>query len=137
MPRSYIPREECFFQLPGQNLSNGVDVKLVFQDNFADNAGSVLYGGKIDHCKLTGLDTDKSGEVFGMLVHIEDNDTDYKTTSKISSDPFCICPCKNNLLDCGEFPHYNVPELVYQVYPGETFQVCVVTDKEKEQFLAQ
>ena len=40
---TYIPREECFFQLPGQNLSNDVDVKLVFQDNSADNAGSVLY----------------------------------------------------------------------------------------------
>ena len=71
-----------------------------------------------------------------MLVHIEDNDTDYKTTSKISSDALCICPCKNNLLDCGEFPHYNVPDLVYQVYPGETFQVSVATYKEKEQFVA-
>ena len=27
---AYIPREECFFQLPGQNMSN---VQLVFNNN--------------------------------------------------------------------------------------------------------
>ena len=54
----YIPREECFFQLPGRNLSRGIDVQLVFKNNSADDAGSVLYGGAIDNCKLTwpGLD---------------------------------------------------------------------------------
>ena len=44
----YRPREECFFQLPGQNMSNGIDIKLVFNNNSADVAGSVLYGGTID-----------------------------------------------------------------------------------------
>ena len=54
----YGPKEECFFQLPGQNLSNGIDVQLVFKNNSADVAGSVLYGGAIDNCKLThGLDS--------------------------------------------------------------------------------
>ena len=90
----YVPKEECFFQLPGQNLSNGIDVQLVFKNNFADVAGSVLYGGAIDNCKLNGLDSNNSGEVFNMLVH--NNDTDYKTTSNISSDPLFICPCENN-----------------------------------------
>ena len=71
----------------------------------------------LDNCKLTGQDTYKFGEVF-LLVHIEDNDTDYKTTSKISSDPFCICPCN--------FSYYSVSDLIYQVYPGETSQVSVV-----------
>ena len=26
-----VPKEECFFQLPGQNLSNGINIKLVFK----------------------------------------------------------------------------------------------------------
>ena len=52
-----IAREQCFFQLPGQNLSNGIDVQLVFKSNSADTAGSVLYGGAIDNCKLTGLES--------------------------------------------------------------------------------
>ena len=66
--------QECFFQLPGQNLSNSIDVQLVFKNNFA-HAGSVLYSGAIDNCKLNhGLDSYASGEVFDMMVH--NNDTD-------------------------------------------------------------
>ena len=116
---SYLPKEECFFQLPGQNLSNGVDVQLFFKNNFADDAGSVLYGGVVDHCKLTyGLDSYSSGKVFDMIVH--NNDTDYNTTSNISSDPIYTCPCEN---DCSFIP-YDVP---HTVYPGETFQVSVIS----------
>ena len=61
----------CFFQLPGQNLSNGIDTQFVFRDNSAEVAGSVLYGGAIDHCKVTGQESYSSGEVFDMLVHID------------------------------------------------------------------
>ena len=46
---------KCFFQLPGQSQSNGIDVQLVFKNNSAKTAGSVLHGGAIDKCKLTGL----------------------------------------------------------------------------------
>ena len=37
---TFIPREKCFFQLPGQNLSTGLDVKLAFKNNSADAAGN-------------------------------------------------------------------------------------------------
>ena len=117
-----VPKQECFFQLPGQNLSNGIDVQLVFKNNSADAAGSVLYGGAIDNCKLTGSDSYSSGEVFDMIFHIED-DSEHNTTSNISSDPFQICPCESNLPDCSESINYNFP---HTVYPGETFQVSVV-----------
>ena len=107
-------------QLPGQNLSSSIDVKLIFKNNFADDAGSVLYGGVIDNCKLThGLDSYSSGEVFDMIVY--DYDSYYKTTSNISTDPIQICPCENNLPDC--IKEHHVP---HSVYPGETFQVSVV-----------
>ena len=116
----YGPKAECFFQLPGQNLSNGIDVQLVFKNNSADAAGSVLYGGAIDNCKLTGLDSYSSGKVFDIIVH--NNDTDYNTTSNISSGPFHICLCEHNLPDCSD----NVYIMPRTVYPGETFQVSVV-----------
>ena len=116
-----VSKEECFFQLPGQNLSNGIDVHLVFKNNSADDAGSVLYGGAIDNCKLTGLDSHNSGEVFDMIVHT-DNDTEDNTNSNISSDPLRICPCENNLSQC-RVSLYHFPR---RVYPGETFQVSVV-----------
>ena len=115
----YVPKEECFFQLPGWNLSSGIDVQLVFKNNSADDAGSVLYGGAVDNCKLThGLDSYSSGEVFDMIVH--NNDTDYNTTSNISSDPIQICPCENNLPDCSKH------QVSRTVYPGEAFHVSVV-----------
>ena len=114
----YVPKKECFFQLPGQNLSNGIDVQLVFKNNSADAAGSVLYGGAIDNCKLThGLDSYNSSEVFDMIVH--NNDTDYNTTSNISSDPLQICLCKHNLPECSEVIMHRT------VYPGETFEASV------------
>ena len=113
----YIPKEECFFQLPGQNLSNDVDVQLVFKNNSADIAGSVLYGGAVDNCKLTGQDSHGSGEVFDMLVHIEDDNT----TSSISSEPFRICPCVNHHPDCSKSATEH-----FTVYPGDTFTVSVV-----------
>ena len=120
---AYVPREECFFQLPGQNLSNGFDVQLIFKNNSADDAGSVLYGGAIDNCRLTGLDPHSSGEVFDMLAQFEN---DYKT-SKTSSGPLQICPCKNNL------PHCSMSNSVaYPVYPGETFQVSVVAAGQRD-----
>ena len=123
---AYVPREECFFQLPGQNLFNGIDVNLFFKNNSADDAGSVLYGGAIDNCKihLIGLDPHfSSGHVFDMLFQYE-ADTDYSATSKISSDPIHLCVCNNNLPDCRGSRYYNIP---YPVYPGELFQLSVPT----------
>ena len=109
-------KPKCFFQLPGQKLSHGIDTHFVFKDNYAEDAGSVLFGGVIDHCKLTGLESYNSGEVFDMLVHIE-NDSTY---SSISSEPFRICPCENNRPDCSK-SHES-----YIVHPGETFHVSAV-----------
>ena len=118
---SCLQKQKCFFQLPGQNLSNGIDVQLVFTNNFADVAGSVLYGGAIDNCKLTGLDSYKSGDVFDMLVDIDDDNTN----SNISSDPFRICPCENNYTDCSM-------SISKHLYRGETFTVSVVAVGQRE-----
>ena len=55
----FIPMEECFIQLPGQKIDQfifeDINTQLVFKNNSADAAGSVLYGGVIDNCKLSGL----------------------------------------------------------------------------------
>ena len=114
---TYVPKEDCFFQLPGQNLSNG-DVKFVFNNNLADAAGSFLYGGVIDNCKLTDLDSYSSGEVFDKIAHNEDKNT--TSRNSISSVPLQICPCNNN------HPVCTPSASNYNVYPGETFQVPVL-----------
>ena len=111
----YIPKEDCFYQLTGQTLYN---VSLVFKNNSADDAGSVLYGGAIDNCTLTGLDSNNSKDVFDILAQIEDDNT----PSNISSDPFGICSCNSsNHTKCSKYTSIKL-----DVYPGETFQVSVV-----------
>ena len=88
----------------------------------------VCYMVVIDNCKLTGLESNKSGEVFDMLFH--NKDTDYNTTSNISSDPFLICHCKHDRPDCDS----SIVPLHYPsvVYPGETFQISVVAAGQRE-----
>ena len=107
-------------------LSDGIDVRLVFKNNSADDAGSVLFGGAIGNCKLTGLDSYNSGEVFDKIVH--NNGTIYNTTSNVSSEPIQICPCEHNQLNCSETQYY----YPCTVYPGEIFQVSVVAVRQKD-----
>ena len=123
-PCAYVPKEDCFFQLPGQNLPSGLDIQFTFKYNSADDVGSVLYGGTIDKCKLSGPSSYSSGELFNILFHIDN--TDYSTSSRISSDPLRICPCKSNLPECSR--HYDSSYMVYShsVYPSETFHVSVI-----------
>ena len=112
---THLPREKCFFQFPSQNLLNGLDVQLIFKNNSAYDAGSVLYGGTIDNCDLGPY---HSGPVFDKVVHYEADNT----TSSISSDPFRICLCNLN-----DRPYCGQSMKTLSVYPGEIFQVSVVT----------
>ena len=52
-----------------------------------------------------------------MLVQYQADNT----TSNISSDPFQLCPCKNNHPNCRNL------QKELSVYPGETFQISVVS----------
>ena len=114
---TFIPREKCFFQLPSQNLSSGLDVQFIFKNNSADAAGSVLYGGAIDNCCLDPYDFCDSGPAFDKLVQYEADNT----ASSISSDPFRICLCNlNNRPNCSQSMQ------TLSVYPGETFKVSAV-----------
>ena len=76
-----------------------------------------MYGCAIDNCKLTGFNLRSSGDVFDMIFR--NIDTDYKTTSNISSDSLGVCLCKNNQPVCK-----HITQL--EVYPGETFHVSVL-----------
>ena len=115
----FLPREKCFFQFYDQNddVSININAQLIFKNNSADAAGSVLYGGAIDDCELFGsMYPYSSSRVFNMLIQYEDD----KMTSSISSDPFRVCLCENNSPNCNKLNE------TLSVYPGETVQVSVV-----------
>ena len=87
--RNLYPSKKFFFQLQGQNLSNTSDPNFVLNNNSADAAGTILFGGTIDNCTVNSLDSHNSSEVFNKLFQYEADNT----TSSVSSDPFHVCLC--------------------------------------------
>ena len=113
--------QPCFFQIHDPNLLLDPNVTLYFENNFAEEAGSVLYGGSIDRCIVSAdsaLQVNTSGEVFDYLVDIGPHSTE---SSTVSSDSLKVCFCINGIPDCGQ-RSTNVT-----IFPGATMQVPVVT----------
>ena len=106
--------EDCFFQINGDNASLDHDL-MVFEGNVAEQAGSVLYGGSIDRCKLKGYPEANSGQVFDMIA---DYSKQPDTLSVITSDPFRVCLC-NNSLPC------TIDTSSLHAYPGQTVPITV------------
>ena len=87
-------------------LSSRANIRLNFDNNTADIAGRVLYGGNLDTCRISvgkyiydyhPLNTIASISNLNVNVNYQDN-----TTSNISSDPLQACICKRNSLKCND-----------------------------------
>ena len=97
----------CFIE-----LSSKTNIRLNFYENTAGDAGTVLYGGALDSCKLYtgGGVRDSDGKVVRgsysyapakTIRRISSIFSSDKLTSDISSDPLKLCICKNDgKLDC-------------------------------------
>ena len=93
-------------------------IQLVFDSNFAMEAGSVLYGGTLDRCGFCdGVEDLTIGAPFDTIASISDPPSNI---SVISSSPFCVCFCNDSHLDCSQ------RLTAYSKYPGETFSFPVV-----------
>ena len=111
----------CFFQRSFSSFTT--NIQITFDRNSAQEAGSALYGGSVDSCKLN--DQLYSGHkiptasVFSETFIFAQNSSDL---SVVSSYPFKVCPCTNNHPDC------ETSVVKRQVYPGEkiTFSVVAV-----------
>jgi len=111
----------CFFQVHNPNFLRDPNVTLYFENNYARNAGSVLYGGSIDRCIVTadsGFQANKSGDVFNYLADIGPHSSE---SSIISSDPLNVCFCFNGKPNC------SVRSVALPTFPGETIEILVVT----------
>ena len=104
----------CFLQLA--EFISTENTELVFINNSASVAGSVLYGGKLESCQFTtGFQNEGSPlEVFMNLSTITDNDP----SSIISSDSTGICFRFNDAMLCDA---YNV-----SISPGQKFVLSAV-----------
>ena len=99
------PREECLFE-----LDSLLNIHFKFSNNRAGRAGTVLYGGNFDTCRLyIGRVRDSCGNAIrgnisdnplDTINNISNIVTDDNITSKVSSDPLKACICDGGTLEC-------------------------------------
>ena len=120
-------RDICFIQMHMfeagcvlfwiDNNSSHLDqsIQLQFQDNSANETGSVLYGGNLDSCgvcSMYDMYAYVSGEVaFSAWGNISNN--------LMSSDPYRLCICVDNHPDCSQ------SNTTREIFPGETIGIPV------------
>ena len=122
------PIAPCFFQFPSIKTEFLETIHVEIVNNTALYAGSDLYGGSVDSCRLllTWLDIKvylrsqfvTSKDVFNKVFHVTPkSDTLH---SIISSNPHRVCYCRGSRPDC---VHTTIRR---SVYPGETFTTMAV-----------
>ena len=89
-------------------------VVLNISENYAEAAGSAIYGGLLNRCSVNPW-----YEPVTDLVHIA-NITNVHNLSSISSEPVGICFCREDIEDC----NYQPPTV--RVMKGETFILSLV-----------
>ena len=115
-------RLPCFYQVYDPKFLINPNINLYFEGNFAQDAGSVLYGGAIDSCFVEAtsyFSGQSSSYIFDQITTIGYHSND---SSLISSEPIRVCPCTNDLPDCTAIGNGSN----FHVYPGGTFMVSVV-----------
>ena len=102
------------------------NVSGTFINNSAARAGDQLYGGIFTYCKG---DHEYSYNDLQHLLHCPSNSvpdtikhaTSVHPLSPVSSDPIAVCPCISGTVNC------NITSLDREVYPGQMFNVSLVT----------
>ena len=109
----------CFYEVQYASSTPTEDIFLEFTGNSA-NAGSVLYGGALDDCKVwvNGVQQDFTGFQFLKNVTIISNNN---SIPAITSDPYRICLCTTDgEIECDK--HLTYHEIVI---PGRRFDVAL------------
>ena len=103
------------------NISELLNINVLFDGNDASEAGTALYGGNIDTCNLLStinvVSQTETTTIFDQIFQF-DNSTE-KNASLISSEPFSVCLCVDEVPNCSIHVH-NI-----SVFPGNTFDVSV------------
>ena len=131
-----MSNSDCFFQIKHEqyqifyfldflDMINSLNINrtMRFNNNSAVEAGSDLYGGSVDCCKLSNIKyTAKLSYLVERCISglLFDVITSNKNKPAISSDPLHICTCGDGLANCTGSYH---PE---PVYPGGTLEVPVI-----------
>ena len=115
--QSHVYQADCIPLKKGDWTDLDQSIKLRFQDNAANEAGSAIYGGNLDSCGVCTLPYEYyqyvTGEVaFSVWGNISGNLT--------SSDPYRVCICVDNHPVCNE------SKTTCDIFPGVTIDVAIV-----------
>ena len=105
----------CFYTL---NCTDLEGIHLYFEGNYANDAGSVLYGRNIDSCLVNPSCMCNSTYVLDYIVVIGYHDS---STSLISSDAQCISSCNTTTSPVC------LKHQCASVYPGQTLELTFAT----------
>ena len=114
-------RLPCFYQVHDPDFLIDPNISLYFEGNYAQEAGSVLYGGSIDSCYVEAtsyFSGQSSMYVFDQITTIGYHSND---SSLISSEAIRLCSCTSGLPDRTLGVVNNA-----RVYPGGTFMTSAV-----------
>ena len=120
----------CFFQIDQLNTSNqsnfvpaNMNIRIEFNNNTAESAGSALYGGNVDFC--ISFRNIGGQNFFGSVFQIQNTND---IPSAVSSDPYSVCFCTGMKVQCQEQSRV---KLVY-TYPGALFHIPAVVVGQKD-----
>ena len=91
--------QDCFVELSSIIISN---IGLNFNNNSAERAGRIFYGGHLDTCTpIIGGWPFSDGQALNLIagvsnVNVNVNNYNDNTTSNVSSDPLQVCICKSD-----------------------------------------
>ena len=106
---------KCFFEIADESIFDPAEPNILieFENNTADFAGSALYGGDVEFCRVYGY--------FDSIFKIQNTDND---PSAISSNPHKVCICNGSKPQCDY--QYRVHPWAVHTYPGALFQIQAV-----------
>ena len=121
---SLIP---CFFQLLDlQYPILHIDARITLENNTADEAGSAVYGGRIEQCYLftSSQVIIQNSSVFTSIFKILD---DLSNVSQVSSNPVAIHLCDHMYMSSFTKNNFTTLRVDHvSVYPGQRFKIPVV-----------
>ena len=106
--------QQCFFDL--QN--NRTKPALYLSGNTAGIAGSAIYEGNLENCRMESSKETLTARLFWTTFNISERNT----LSAVASQPFKVCICSSNFSTTQSCSF----DYKIEVYPGQTFSVPAV-----------
>ena len=116
----------CFYRIDSSHQIKGI--RLIFENNTAEYAGDVIFGGSIQDCQQVYVEFENITQSHTITQRYFTEVQNFSSLfdirqeglSVISSQPYRACLCENDMPNCSR------AELIKYLHPGDTFTVSAV-----------